>query len=68
MGYLLFESSESGFQSILAQVHDAISEVGEQSDGSIELEITVKGQSQKTLICKIDHPRELVEILKLNVD
>lgn len=68
MGALLFESVEAGFQTALAQVQDAIAETGTQDDGSVQLEITVKGKTTKTLKCNVANPEELIEILKLNVD
>lgn len=68
MGYLLFESSEAGFQTALAQVHDAISETGTRDDGSVELQITINGKTSKTIVCNVHQPEELLEILRLNVE
>lgn len=68
MGYLLFESSETGFQTGLAQLHDAIRETGLRDDGSTEIEMTVRGRKEKKLVFHVKNPNELLDILKCNVD
>ena len=68
MGYLLFESSETGFKTGLSQLHAAIQETGTAADGSTHIEVLVKGQSEKRIAFEIKNPEELLEILKLNSD
>lgn len=68
MGYLLFESSETGFRTALAQLHDAIKESGVKENGSTEIEMIVRGKTEKKIVLNIKDPAELLEILKLNVD
>jgi len=68
MGYLLFESSETGFKTGLTQLHDAIQETGAAPDGATHIEVIVRGATEKRVTFAITQPEELLEILKLNSD
>lgn len=68
MGYLLFELEEAGFKTVLAQLRDALSEAGTDSNGKTKIHIHVQGAKEKTLSVEVASLDELLDILKLNTD
>ena len=68
MGYLLFESEESTFKTGIKQLHDAIREAGKDQDGVTNIEITIRGKSEKRISLAIAQHDELLDILQLNSD
>lgn len=68
MGYLLFETEESGFKTILKELHSALEEAGKDESGKTLVEIKVKGKHEKVLSVEFDETKELLEIIRLNLD
>lgn len=68
MGYLLFESEEAGFKTVLVRLHEALEEAGVGKDGKTNISIHISGENEKHISFEIEQVQELLDILKLNTD
>jgi len=74
MGYLLFESShkltevQPNVKGVLTPLSHALKDAGKDADGKVEIEIIVRGNTEKTVQFSLKNSDELIEILKLNAE
>ncbi|MGO7538680.1 hypothetical protein ACC680_08835 [Rhizobium ruizarguesonis] len=68
MGYLLFESEEKGFQTVLEQFREKLERAGTRDDGTAKIQIKIDGKTEQVLEFDTKGVDELLEILKLNSD
>ncbi|WP_447499867.1 hypothetical protein [Acinetobacter oleivorans] len=68
MGIIFFETQESGFKTILTELHSALEQAGKDENGKTLVEIKVKGKDEKKLSIELDEIKELLEIIRLNLD
>ncbi|ADU70701.1 hypothetical protein [Pantoea sp. At-9b] len=68
MGYLLFESEEAGFKTVLIRLHEALEEAGVDKNGKTNISIHISGENEKQIYFELEEIQELLDILKLNTD